>query len=141
MLNLWLPFIVNRIRILSISKNFDYMIVCLKYSFWNRNPDKSVWGGAITSSIDPFFQILMKQILLRKGIKTNFYSKSINIKFIKKVTSDLKLKFVIKPEQIDEVQKILLENGKYSGWYYIDGTDLENNICVKGEVEIFLSLR
>ena len=141
MLNLWIPFIVNRIRIISISKNFDSMLVCLKYSFWNRNPDKSVWGGAITSSIDPFFQILMKQILLRKGIVTNFYSKSINIKFIKKVTSDLQLKFVIKPDQIDEVQKILLENGKYSGWYYIDGTDADSNICVKGEVEIFLSLR
>ena len=141
MLNLWLPFIVNRIRIISISKNFDSMLVCLKYSFWNRNPDKSVWGGAITSSIDPFFQILMKQSLLRKGIVTNFYSKSINIKFIKKVTSDLQLKFVIKSNQIDEVQKILLENGKYSGWYYIDGIDSERNICVKGEVEIFLSLR
>ena len=141
MLNLWLPFIINRIRIISISKNFDCMMVHLKYSFWNRNPDKSVWGGAITSSIDPFFQILIKQMLLRKGIVTNFYSKSIKINFLKKVTSDLKLKFVIKPKQIQEAQKILLKHGKYSGWYYIDGVDLDDNICVKGEVEIFLSLR
>ena len=141
MLNLWLPFLVNRIRVKSISSNFDCMIVLLKYSFWNRNPDKSVWGGAISSSIDPFFQILMKQILLRKGIKTNFYSKSIKLHFLKKVTSDLKLIFQIKPDEIETAEKILLKYGKYSGWHYVEGIDAHGKICIKSQVEIFLSIR
>mgnify|MGYP006084786881 FL=1 len=141
MLNLWIPFIVNRIRIISISENFNIMDVCLQNSFWNRNPNKSVWGGAIASAIDPFFQILMKQILLRKDIATDFYSKSISVNFLKKVNSDINFKFIIKHKQIDSAQKALLLDGKYSEWYHVDGIDLEGNVCVKGEVQIFLRKR
>ena len=53
----------------------------------------------------------------------------------------LKLKFLIEPKKIEEAQKILLKHGKYSEWYYIEGIDSDDSICVKGEVEIFLSLR
>mgnify|MGYP000047055679 CR=1 FL=1 len=55
MLNLWFPFLVNRISIISISDDFCHMQVCLKHSFWNRNPNKSIWGGSIASAMDPFF--------------------------------------------------------------------------------------
>ena len=64
MLNLWFPFLVNRISIISISEDFHHMDVCLKHSFWNRNPNKSIWGGSIASAMDPFFPIIMKQLLL-----------------------------------------------------------------------------
>ena len=47
MLNLWFPFLVNRIQIISITEDFHEMHVSLKHYFWNRNPNKSVWGGSI----------------------------------------------------------------------------------------------
>ena len=59
MLNLWFPFLVNRIRIIFISDDFYEMHVLLKHSFWNRNPIKSVWGGSIASTMDPFFPIMI----------------------------------------------------------------------------------
>ena len=77
MLNLWFPFLLNRISIILISDDFYHMQVCLKHSFWNRNPNKSIWGGSIASAMDPFFPILMKQLLLRKGLVTDFYSKAV----------------------------------------------------------------
>ena len=86
MLNLWFPFLVNRIRINFISEDFSNMQVILKHSFWNRNPNKSIWGGSIASALDPFFAILLKQIILRKGISTDFYSKSVKVQFIKMVS-------------------------------------------------------
>ena len=89
MLNLWLPFILNRIKIKYISDDFKTIHVMLKYSFWNRNPNKSVWGGSIASVLDPFFSIMMKQIILRKGVSTDFFSKSINVDFIKEVQSNI----------------------------------------------------
>ena len=54
MLNLWFPFLVNRIKIISISNDFKQIIVQLKYSLLNRNLNKAIWGGAIISALDPF---------------------------------------------------------------------------------------
>ena len=141
MLNLWFPFLVNRISIISISDDFHHMQVCLKHSFWNRNPNKSIWGGSIASAMDPFFPILMKQILLRKGLVTDFYSKAVNIQFIKMVKSDVTFQFSISDEEVVQAEKDLDQNGKYEGWHSVEGIAFNGKVCVKGEVQIFLRKR
>ena len=141
MLNCWFPFIVNRIRVKSISENFHRINVELIYSFWNRNPDKTIWGGCLSSALDPFYQIMLKQIMLNRGIVTDFYSKSIHVNFIKKVQSNLTLKFRVSEEDADLVQIELQQNNKYSGWFNIKGLDSNNNICIEGKVEVYLRVR
>ena len=141
MLNLWFPFLVNRISIISISDDFKQMDVRLKHSFWNRNPNKSIWGGSITSAMDPFFPILMKQILLRRGMETDFYSQAINVQFIKMVKSDVTFQFSISDEKVVQAEKDLDQNGKYIGWHSVEGIAFNGKVCVKGEVQIFLRKR
>ncbi len=141
MLNLWFPFLVNRIQIISITEDFHEMQVRLKHSFWNRNPNKSVWGGSITSALDPFFPIMLKQILLKRGIITDFYSKAVNVQFIKMVKSNVMFQFSISKEEVAATEKELKENGKYSDWYSVDGIDSEGEICVNGRVQVYLRTR
>ena len=141
MLNLWFPFLVNRIKIIFIAEDFHEMQVCLKHSFWNRNPDKSVWGGSITSALDPFFPIMMKQILLKRGIITDFYSKAVNVQFIKMVKSNVKFQFSISNEEVVLAEKELDQNGKYEGWHSTEGVDSKGNVCVHGRVQVYLRKR
>jgi hypothetical protein len=141
MLNLWFPFLVNRIQIISITEDFHEMQVRLKHSFWNRNPNKSVWGGSITSALDPFFPIMLKQILLKRGIITDFYSKAVNVQFIKMVKSNVMFQFSISKEEVAATEKELKENGKYADWYSVDGIDSEGEICVNGRVQVYLKTR
>ena len=141
MLNLWFPFLVNRIQIISITEDFHEMQVRLKHSFWNRNPNKSVWGGSITSALDPFFPIMLKQILLKRGIITDFYSKAVNVQFIKMVKSNVMFQFSISKEEVAATEKELKENGKYADWHSVDGIDSEGKICVNGRVQVYLRTR
>ena len=141
MLNLWFPFFVNRIQIISITEDFHEMEVRLKHSFWNRNPNKSVWGGSITSALDPFFPIMMKQILLKRGIVTDFYSKAVNVQFIKMVKSNVTFQFSISEEEVALAEKELNQNRKYEGWHSADGIDNKGNICVNGCVQVYLRSR
>ena len=141
MLNLWIPFLVNRIKITSISDDFHEIQVMLKHSFWNRNPNKSVWGGSITSALDPFFPVMMKQIILRRGIPTDFLSKAVHVEFIRQVETNIFFQFNITTEEIINVEKILNKDGKYEGWYSVDGMDAEGNVCVKGKVQVYLRKR
>ena len=141
MLNLWFPFLLNRIKILSISNDFTEMEVKLNHSFWNRNPNKSVWGGSIASVLDPFFPIMIKQILLREGIRTDFFSKSINIDFIKQVQSNILFNFQITNSQINVAKKSLINTNKYEGWHTVKGIDVTGNLCVNGKVQVYLRKR
>jgi hypothetical protein len=141
MLNLWFPFMVNRIQIISITEDFHKMNVRLKYSFWNQNPNKSIWGGSITSALDPFFPIMMKQLLLKRGIVTDFYSKAVNVKFIKMIKSNVIFHFYISEEEVTSAENFLDQNGKYDGWHSINGIDNKGNICVNGRVQIYLKRR
>ena len=141
MLNLWFPFLVNRIRIISIADDFHEMQVRLKHSFWNRNPNKSVWGGSIASALDPFFPVMMKQIILRKGISTDFFSKAIHVEFVRMVESHVSFHFIITKSEVMETIKILNNDGKYEGWHSVNGIDAEGNVCVNGKVQVYLRKR
>ena len=141
MLNLWFPFLVNRIQIISITDDFHEMQVRLKHSFWNRNPNKSVWGGSITSALDPFFPVMMKQIILCKGIHTEFYSKVVHVEFLHKVESHLYFHFKINDSEVMEAKEKLEHNGKYESWHTADGVDDRGNVCVHGQVQVHLRKR
>ena len=141
MLNLWFPFLMNRIQIISINEDFHEMQVCLKHSFWNRNPNKSIWGGSITSALDPFFPVMMKQIVLRKGINTEFYSKAVHVEFLKKVESHLYFYFKINDAEVMEAEEKLENSGKYESWHTADGVDETGNVCVHGQVQVYLKRR
>ena len=105
MLNLRFPFLANRSQILSITEDFYEMQVCLKNSFWNRNPNKSIWGGSIASALDPFFPVMLKQIMLRRGICTGFFSKAIHIEFLRQIETHVSFHFIFTESEILEIEK------------------------------------
>ena len=141
MLNFWFPFLVNRIRIISIADDFHEMQVRLKHSFWNRNPNKSVWGGSIASALDPFFPVMMKQIILRRGTSTDFFSKAIHVEFVRVVETNIFFQFKITEPEVLKVEKILNDDGKYEGWHSVNGIDINGKICVHGKIQIYLRKR
>ena len=141
MLNFWFPFLLNRIRITFIADDFYEIQVRLKHSFWNQNPNKSVWGGSIASALDPFFPIMMKQIILRRGTSTDFFSKTIHIEFIRMVESHVSFHFKITEEEVIKAAEKLKNDGKYVGWHSVDGVDTKGNVCVNGKVQVYLRKR
>ena len=124
-----------------ISDNFHQMRVRLKHSFWNRNPNKTVWGGSITSALDPFFPVMIKQIILRKGIRTDFFSKAVHVEFIRQVETHIFFQFNISESEVIRVEKMLTDDGKYEGWHSVCGVDKKGNVCVKGKVQVYLRKR
>ena len=141
MLNFWFPFLVNRIRIISIADDFHEMQVRLKHSFWNRNPNKSVWGGSIASALDPFFPVMMKQIILRRGTSTDFFSKAIHVEFVRVVETNIFFQFKITEPEVINAEKMLNNDGKYEGWHFVSGVDTKGNVCVNGKVQVYLKKR
>jgi Domain of unknown function (DUF4442) len=55
--NLWLPYLGSGIRIIEISKDFRYVKVCLKRSWYNMNYVGTQFGGSIYAMTDPFYML------------------------------------------------------------------------------------
>jgi len=141
LMNFWLPFFFNRIKIKKVSDDFKHIEVILKHSFWNRNPNKSLWGGALFSAVDPFYPIMIKQILLNHDIETTFLTKSAKIEYIKEAKSNISFSFSITDKEILNIKDILDCNKKYSGWHTVCGLDDDNNKCIKAKIQVYLKLR
>jgi len=141
MLNLWIPFIFNRIKIVDVSNDFRSIVVRLKLSFWNRNPGKSIWGGAIFSAADSFFPIMLKHNALLNGIKTDFFTKSTNVSYLKPSKTDLIFNFYLSDDEINSMIDKLKIDGKYQEWHTVYGIDSKNNKCVKVKIQPYLRIR
>ena len=141
MLNLWLPFIFNRIKITKVSNDFRNIEVRLKLSFWNRNPGKAIWGGAIFSAADSFFPIMLKQNALLGGYKTDFLTKSTNVSYIKPSKTDLVFNFTLSDDEVSTMIDILKTDGKYQEWHTVYGIDKNDNKCVKVKIQPYLRIR
>jgi len=141
MLNLWIPFIFNGIRIIYISDNFRSIDVRLKLSFWNRNPGKAIWGGAIFSAADSFYPIMLKQNAIIKGIQTQFFTKSTQVNYLKEAKTNLIFSFKLTEDQVDNMVNILNTNGKYQEWHTVYGLDDFGSKCVKIKIQPYLRIR
>jgi len=74
-------------------------------------------------------------------METDFYSQAIQIQFIKMVKSDVTFQFRINENEIIQAEKALNEKGKYSGWHSVEGISTQDEVCVKGRVQVFLRKR
>jgi hypothetical protein len=141
MLNLWLPFIFNRVKIENISDDFTHTKIKLIHSIWNRNPNKALWGGAIFSAADSFYPILLKQTALRSGIKTDFFTKSTTVKYIREAKTDLTFNFKLSKNEIQNFLNTLKEEGKYQEWHTVDGIDIHGKKCIEVKIQPYLRIR
>ena len=137
-LNLWPPFFLNGIKIESIKSDFSKITVLLKHKRINTNNHRSIWGGAIFSSIDAFFPIMIKQMLLRDGIKTVFYTKGAKINLIKKSMTDIRYDFIVTYEEIEKIKSTLESTELYLGWHGVKGYNTSHVCCIVAEVESYI---
>ncbi|SMY15011.1 hypothetical protein PAQU9191_00227 [Photobacterium aquimaris] len=63
-LNLWPPFWGAGIKILFISDDFRYIRLQLKLRWWNKNANRTQYGGSIFSLTDPVYSLMLMGIYL-----------------------------------------------------------------------------
>jgi len=140
-LNLWPAFFLNGIKIESIKPDFSKMTVLLKHKKINTNNHRSIWGGAIFSSIDAFFPIMIKQMLLRQGIETIFYTKGAKINLIKKSMTDIRYDFAVSNQEIEKVKSALNTKKLYLGWHCVKGYNTSQECCIEADIEAYIKLK
>lgn len=96
-MNFWPPFLGAGIHIDRISKDFLEIDVSLKLRFWNRNYVGTAYGGSLYSMTDPFYMLMLIELLGRGYI---VWDKEASIRFKRPGTGKVYAQFRITREQV-----------------------------------------
>lgn len=121
-LNLWPPLWGAGIQILSISDDFCLVKTRLKYRWWNKNANRTQYGGSIFSMTDPIYALMLMGIL---GEKYFIWDKEADINFIKPGTTDLFADFIISQDCLDSILQATLSGEKSFPEFIVNVVDAQ----------------
>ncbi|MCO5280720.1 MAG: DUF4442 domain-containing protein [Chitinophagales bacterium] len=98
-------------KVTFISGNWQELHVSLSLNWRTRNRVGTVFGGSIYSSVDPYFMLLLMEILGKDFV---VWDKAASMKFIRPITDEVKCKFYISDELIEEIKNTIAERNEFT---------------------------
>ena len=99
-LNLWPPFWGSGIKITKLSKDFHFCQVQLAFRWWNKNANRSQFGGAMFAMTDPIYPLMLMAIL---GNKYHIWDSESSIKFVTPGRTKVFAKFQLEKAFIETI--------------------------------------
>jgi acyl-coenzyme A thioesterase PaaI-like protein len=93
-----------------VSADYKEIIVYMKMRWYNRNYVNTHFGGSLYAMTDPFFMVMLIQVLGKQYI---VWDKAVHIDFIKPGQGKVTARFIIKEEQIDNILEKTADGQKY----------------------------
>jgi hypothetical protein len=135
LLNYWPPFLGAGIRVDSMSADFFEVKVSMKLKFWNRNYVNTHYGGSLYSMTDPFYMLMLIQIL---GPDYIIWDKSASIRFKKPGKGTVKAVFKLTPDQIESYKNELLDKDKIEPKLLVTIVDDNNDVVAVVEKLLYI---
>ncbi len=134
-LNYWPPFLGAGIQIETMSKDYKEIEVSLKMRFWNRNYVNTHYGGSLYSMTDPFYMLMLIQLM---GPEYIIWDKAATIKFKKPGIGKVRALFQISDDQIKSFKKALDSTNKIEPILIVLVKDESQNIIAEVEKTLYI---
>lgn len=134
-LNIWPPFWGAGIKIENISDDFRIVKVRLKIRWWNKNANRTQFGGSIFSLTDPIYALMLMGIL---GEKYFVWDKEASINFIKPGSSDLYAEFQISQDTLERILSETADGEKCFPEFVVYVKDSEENVVSEVQRKLYV---
>lgn len=138
-MRLYPPLLLQRIWVQKIYKNFRGADIKINRSLFSLNFGIAIFGGTIYSATDPFYAMLLGQILRNKNYGITVWLKSASIKFLKPGRCDLYYSIVITDEMVQEIEEILNSSGVFTKSYTIEIYSKDKILHAIAKNEIYIT--
>jgi acyl-coenzyme A thioesterase PaaI-like protein len=136
LVNLYPPYLGAGVRVTHVADDFHAIEVRMGLHLWNRNYVGTHFGGSLFAMADPFFMIMLIELL---GPGYLVWDKAGSIRFRKPGRGTVKARFEIPPERVREVRAAADGGGKVETTFAVRITDEQGEVVA--EVEKLLSVR
>lgn len=130
------PYLGAGVRVTHVSDDFRTVRVEMPLRFYNKNYVGTHFGGSLYSMCDPFYMLMLINIL---GPEYIVWDKAASIRFKKPGRGLVKATFHIPEETIAEIRAAADSQGKVEPQFEVAVTDSEGNVIA--EVDKLLYVR
>lgn len=120
LLNLYPPYWATGIRVTDVSADYRKLRVEMKLRWYNRNYVGTHFGGSLYAMTDPFFMLMLIQVLGRKFI---VWDRAAHIDFIRPGRGRLQAEFRISDEDLAAIAAHTARGEKYMPEFTVDVRD------------------
>ncbi len=136
MFNLWPPFVGMGIHVTEIAPDYRRVKVRLRMGVFNRNYVGTHFGGSLFSMTDPFYMIMLSQILGRDYV---VWDKAAAIRFRAPGRGRVSAEFTVTQTMIDEAVRATAGGERFEPTYTVQVTDAAGKLVA--EVDKTLHIR
>ncbi|EGR0197124.1 DUF4442 domain-containing protein [Vibrio alginolyticus] len=134
-LNVWPPFWGAGIKILHISQDFRTVKVRLKLRWWNKNANRTQYGGSIFSLTDPIYSLMLMGILREEYY---VWDKEASINFIKPGQSDLFAEFEVTEGMLENIYQMTRNGEKCFPEFITHVKDKQGNVVSEVQRKLYV---
>ena len=138
LLNLFPPFLFQRIRVVEIGPGFRRSKVRVARSLLTHNLNGTTFGGAIYAGADPMYAAMFWQIFALRGERIRVWLKSARIRYLRPAATDVTFEFYLSEEQIQRVVECLDREGRIAETFTAEALDRDGRVCAIVDTEIYL---
>ena len=136
LLSVYPPYLGAGVRVTHIADDFLTAHVEMPLRFYNRNYVGTHFGGSLYAMVDPFYMLMLINIL---GPDYIVWDKSAAIRFKRPGKGTVKAVFQIPAERVTEIRAAADTNGKVEPEFHVVVTDSDGQVVA--EVDKLLYVR
>lgn len=137
-LNLYPPFLLQRIVVRSISDDYLHAVVGVRRSPLNFNLAGTTFGGSLYSAADPLHALMYWQSFAQEGQRIEAWTRGAEIRFRRPAGKHVDLHFHLEPADLDAARAALAETGRYDATHPVQAVDTDGQVCVEFQVAVTL---
>lgn len=132
---IYAPFIGAGIRVTKVTPDFREMEVKMRLKWYNKNYVGTHYGGSMYSMTDPFYMVMLIQILGRDYV---VWDKAARIEFLKPGKTELCAKFCVSDKMLEDIVSKTKDGSQYLAEFGVDVTDVAGEIVAKVDKTIYI---
>lgn len=132
------PLLFQRIWVRKVEPGFTGVTVAVHNSIFNRNYNRSIFGGTLFAAADPFYPVLLHQLFSHKGYNVIAWLKSSAIQYLKPARTKLRFSITLSNSDINAIEHSLKHTGKHVEHYPVEMYDEAGELCVTISNEVYL---
>nr|WP_219899688.1 DUF4442 domain-containing protein [Zobellella taiwanensis] len=135
LLNLWPPFWGAGIRIERLSRDYTHCRVGLVLRWWNKNANRTQYGGSLFSMTDPIYAMMLMASL---GPDYYVWDRAACITFLKPGRGRVYADIHLSRERLDEIRRATDGGDKYFPHFRINILDEHGELIAELERTLYV---
>lgn len=136
LMRFWPPFLGAGISVKNFSPDFTHILVQMKMRFWNKNYVGTHFGGSMYSMIDPFYMLMLMQLLGKDYI---VWDKSASIRYKIPAKGTIYATFLLSLNEVEQIRLEVEEKQKIQPEFLIKITNETGDVVAEITKTLFIT--